>query len=382
MTESKVNRNCRVCGALLYEEPLLFYQNMPSAAQHMPDVNSLVSDIGCDLVVCQCSSCGLVQLNNDPVPYYKDVIRAVAYSPEMKTFRLRQFTDFLLNYNLVGKKVLELGCGKGEFLTLMQQAGAKAYGIEHAVDSIVACAESKLKITKGFLDDNAETLPDSPFDAFFILNFLEHLPDIPAVLRAVRANLADCGIGLIEVPNFDMILGNKLFSEFIGDHLYYFTQETLVSTLNSNGFELLECKPIWYDYILSAVVMKRPRLDISGFRAHQEKIVLEINNFISRFTDGKIAVWGAGHQALVVLSLASLSGRIRYVVDSAPFKQGKFTPASHIPIVSPDMLNSDPVEAVIVMAASYSDEVVGIIGQRYGTNLNIAVMREFGLEVL
>ena len=95
-----------------------------------------------------------------------------------------------------------------------------------------------------------------------------------------------------------------------------------------------------------------------------------------------MAIWGAGHQALAVISLISLSDKIRYVVDSAPFKQGKYTPATHLPIVSPDRLHSDPVDAVIVMAASYSDEVARIIRQKFDRNINIAILRDFGLEIV
>ena len=89
---------------------------------------------------------------------------------------------------------------------------------------------------------------------------------------------------------------------------------------------------------------------------------------------------GAGHQALAIISLTNLAGKIRYVVDSAPFKQGKYTPATHLSIVSPDALESDPVDAVIVMAASYSDEVARIIRQKFDRNINISIVRDFGLE--
>jgi len=80
--------------------------------------------------------------------------------------------------------------------------------------------------------------------------------------------------------------------------------------------------------------------------------------------------------------LTNLSDGIKYVVDSAAFKQGKYTPATHIPIVSPDILHSDPVDAVIVMAASYSDEVARIIRQKFDRNIDIYILRDFGLEVV
>ena len=88
----------------------------------------------------------------------------------------------------------------------------------------------------------------------------------------------------------------------------------------------------------------------------------------------------AGHQALAVMALTELKDKIKYVVDSAPFKQGKYTPATHIPIVSPDTLSSNPVDAVIVMTGSYSDEVARITQQKYSNKMDIRILRDFGLE--
>jgi MoaA/NifB/PqqE/SkfB family radical SAM enzyme len=62
-------------------------------------------------------------------------------------------------------------------------------------------------------------------------------------------------------------------------------------------------------------------------------------------------------------------------VDSAVFKQGKFTPATHIPIVAPQALEQDPVDAVIVMAASYCDEVVDLIKKRSNKKMDLAVLK-------
>ena len=80
------------------------------------------------------------------------------------------------------------------------------------------------------------------------------------------------------------------------------------------------------------------------------------------------------------MSLLDLQHSIRYVVDSAPFKQGKFTPVTHLPIVPPSTLESDPVEAFIVMAAGYSDEVARTVRARFDPGLDVAIWRESGLE--
>ena len=147
-----------------------------------------------------------------------------------------------------------------------------------------------------------------------------------------------------------------------------------------NGFEIIEISEVWHDYIISVVVRKRGRLDLSLFSEKRNQLKMELEEYIGKFREGKVAVWGAGHQALAVLALAGLAGKIRYVVDSAVFKQGKYTPATHIPIVSPETLVSDPVDAVIVMAASYSDEVARIIRQKYARDTSVSILRDFGLE--
>ena len=373
---------CRVCGSAFFEKPLLHYENMPKSAQNFPDAAALADETGADLTVCQCSGCGLVQLNNDPVPYYREVIRAAAVSAVIKDFKTRQFADFIQKYSLQGKKIIEFGCGRGEFLSLLQTLEGDAFGLEYSKSSVDQCVKNGLKVSAGYPDRETGALTGGPFDAFLLLMFLEHMPDPNSALKAIHDNLTDGAVGLVEVPNFDMLLRNKLFSEFISDHLFYFSRETLQTTLNLNGFEVLECGELRDDYVISAVVKKRGRLDISSFYDYQTKIAAGINAYIDRFGEKKVAIWGAGHQALAIVALAKIAGRVRYVIDSAPFKQGKFTPGTHLPVVAPDTLRTDPVEAVIVMAASYSDEVAGILRRQYSREIKIAILRDFGLEMI
>ena len=369
---------CRVCNGTLLS--LMTYENMPKAAQNLPDKQTIDSgqDAGVDLEVCQCEDCGLIQLNNEPVEYYKEVIRASAFSEEMKQFRIKQFKNFVTRYNLSDKNVIEVGTGKGEYLALMKQFVTNAYGLEYGEESVSRCRENDLNVVKGYIDRYDYNIPYGPYDAFFILNFFEHIPEPNVMLKGLCNNLTDDAIGLVEVPNFDMILRQNLYSEFIGDHIFYFTKETLRSTLSKNGFEVIDCKEIWYDYILSAVVKKRKATDLSPFKSHKKNIENVIDNYISSYN--KVAIWGAGHQALTVLSLANLGNKIQYVIDDADFKQNKYTPATHIPIVSSQTLREKPVDAIIVMAASYSDEGAKKIRQNFDKDIDVSILRDYGLE--
>ena len=323
-----------------------------------------------------------MQLQSPPVPYWRDVIRAAGISPEMRSFRLRQFGDWLAKHGLLGRKVLEVGCGQGEYLSLLAQAGAQAYGIEHRAESIATCRQHGLQVDQLSLEQPDQLVPHGPFDGFIMLSFLEHLPEPHLALQAIAANLKEGGIGLLEVPNFDMIIEQALFAEFIPDHLYYFTKQTFRSLIESNGFELLDCRPVWHDYILSATIRKRQALDLSRLKEAQEQLEISFTRFIDSFPPGRVAIWGAGHQALALISLMKLSSRIACVIDSAPFKQGRYTPASHLPILPPEHLSSAELDAVIVLTASYTDEVLRQIRARHGMRFTLAYLKNGTLLTL
>ena len=374
---------CRVCKSNCFDSPLLRYTNMPSSAQKFPDLKSLKNDNGSDLNLFQCSSCGLVQLSEKPVSYYKEVIRASSFSDEMKKFRGEQFVSWVDKYNLKGKSILEVGCGRGEYLSIFKQTEVSlAHGIEYSKESVSSCINSELSVTKGFFGDENFVLPKQKYDGFICLNFMEHWPNPNKVLAHLKKNLSEDAIGIIEVPNFDMILKQGLYSEFISDHLLYFTKDTLIFMLNYNGFEVIECSVIWHDYILSAVVRKRKRIDLSLLKSRKLNVETELNSFIDKFEKKEVAIWGAGHQSLAVMSLAKLENKIRYVVDSAPFKQGKYTPATHFPIVAPIELVNNPVKAVIIIAASYSNEVAYIMKNTYQHIKYVVIVEDTGLRVI
>jgi len=377
---------CRVCCAPLFEHPIFILEDMPKAAQGLPSSLDIAMREyqGITLKVCQCSSCGLVQLDNELVPYYKDVIRATSVSEEMKFFRLDQFHRFVLENGLWSKKVLEVGCGKGDYLSMMKEAGADAYGIEHCPTSAFCCNDNGLSVQPGYIDKVSYKLNKAPFDAFFIMNFFEHLPDPNTTLECLNRNTTEEAVGIIEVPNFDMMLSNNLFSEFIPDHILYFTEETLRSTVERAGFEVVSCDSIWNDYILSATVKKKKKiepLDLSEFYKKFYTVKNEIHSYINLFSEGSVSVFGAGHQALTVMAICDLKHRIKYIVDDAVFKQQKFAPSTFLPIVSRKSLHEDPVEGIIIMGASYSDEICKSILVEF-PDLSVAILRENGIEVI
>lgn len=358
---------CRLCNSIYPPLNLLTYRNMPKSAQFFPDRDNLDQDKGIDIVINECPFCGLVQAAGEPVHYFRDVIRASAFSEEMRNFRKQQFTEWVSSNGLEGKKIIEIGSGKGEYLSIMETTGAIAFGLEHNEVSLNEARDAGRNMILGFVEDEYTDIPGAPYDAFFCLNFLEHMPYPGKFLRGIAKNLSDNAFGLVEVPNFSMMLAENLYSEFIQDHLSYFTAQTFFSLLNINGFEVLSLQDVWYGYILSAKVRKRRGVDIGNMLNNMAVLKQKVAEFIStrKKAGKKIAVWGAGHQALANLSLLDMAQNIDYVIDSAVFKQNKFTPATHIPIVSPEILSKGTIQTVIIMGAGYSNEIKAIMSEKY-----------------
>lgn len=373
-------RNCRWCHGALEPEPVFELSGIPQGAQALPTREQLLSDHPVNLHLYRCADCSLVQAVCEPVTYHREVIRANAVSPAMQSFRQHQLVHWVTSHRLQQAKVVEIGCGKGEFLGLLKDAGAKPVGIEYGCEAVQHAKSAGFEVWQHYLGDGP--LPTAEkFPGWACFNFLEHWPDPRQVLRNLRLCLAPGAVGLVEVPNFEMVLRQRMLTELIPDHLFYFTPDTLRRCLEVSGFEVRSVEPIWHDYILSAQVQSRPSLPLPGFEEGLRELNRALQTFVELHAHMGVAIWGAGHQALTTLALSGVAKRVKYVVDSAPFKQGRFTPVTHLAIRDPNALTQDPVGAVVVMAAGYSDEVVSILRQSFDPTLKVAVLRPDHLEL-
>ena len=376
-------KRCIACGAPLWETPLLTLDNMPASAQHMPDAQGVKEDRGLTLDLCQCMGCGLVQFDCEPVDYYRDVIRAGGFSKTMVELRRYQYKHLIDSYHLEGKKFIEVGCGQGEFLKVLSEFPVEVHGIEHDPHLVELARAQGLDVTEGFTETEDTRFAGGLYDVFLSFNFLEHQPDPSTMLQAIYRNLEDDAMGLITVPSFEYIMDHNSYYELIRDHLAYYTFETLTPLLERNGFRVEECEVINRD-TLSVIVRKRPQMDTENLLECYVNLKREMETYMKYLDawDKKVAIWGASHQGFTLAATTKLGEKARYIIDSAPFKQGKFAPASHLPIVGPDHFHEHPVDAIIITAPGYTDEIAASIRQKFGTAVEIRAMRSNHLEMV
>lgn len=373
---------CLVCGNKLFDEPILVLNGLPDSAQGMPTFEQLDTDKGFNLELCQCSGCGLIQLNGEPVTYYHDVIRSCNYNETVRKYRLEQYAELIDTFSLGGKKIIEVGCGQGEFLGLFEHFDVTAVGLEHKKELVDMARANGLTVYQGFAENEETVIEGVPYDAFVSFNFLEHLPDPNGYLRCIYNNLSEKGCGLISVPSFEYIAEGGRWYELIRDHLSYYTAETICFCMEHNGFRVMECHRSNEDSLL-VTVQKKPKININSVISGINSLRVQLNDYIDSYVShgGKVAVWGASHQCFTLLSTMGIENKIEYIIDSAPFKQGRYSPASHVPIVAPQQLTLQPVDAIIIIAPAYAREIEKIIKIDFDEKIAISAILSNNLEI-
>ena len=451
-----MNMTCIACGHAL--SPLMTLDDMPASAQNIPAASELAEDHPLSLTLCQCPSCGLVQFDTEPVDYYRDVIRAGGGTRTMTRLRHEEYARLLTamqEHHIHGRRIVEVGCGRGEFLRMWQNLaenpeGAAALardqardplsgqpnaaplhlvGLEHKPSLVeeanafattsslspdafehttsapvtreAADAEPPVssltpapayRVYEGFATGDVR-YPEGPFDAFVQFNFLEHQPDPCDMLRNIGRNLKPQALGLITVPSFEYILRYNGYYELLRDHIANYTEFTLQKLLQDCGFELLSMDLVNRDTIEAIVRKADPDelselhysgrlIDVSALRDSYDRLSASVNAHIDHLSESHrtMAIWGASHQGFTLAATTKLGGRVEYIIDSAPFKQGLFSPASHIPIVAPDYAVAHPVDEILIVAPGYTDEIAGIIRERFDENVRILVLRTDQIE--
>jgi len=361
MKSKSLEFECRLC-ASTRTEPLIDLDGFPKAAQHfISSLEQIEEDQPITLMVCQCIDCGLIQLKNDPVSYYKDVITAASLSEGSKENLANEWRPFIEKYNILGRDAIEVGSGKGDFLEVLERLDVNAYGIEHSLENIKECKKKKLNVEKAYLTE----LPKAYHKKYSLVvcnNFLEHQPQTKNYLSCLRNLVSDDGVIYISVPNVDYLLEKNCLYEFVADHLVYFTEKTLRKALEINGFSILESYKKNNGNDLVVIGKPESRINIDGAIDTVSDIVKSIQKEVNNYKN--VAIWSAGHRALALMAMAKLE-KIKYVIDSATFKQGKFTPILHKKIISPeDFINIKCDLLIIMLPGNYAEQVIRFVDEK------------------
>jgi len=299
-------------------------------------------------------------------------------SPTLNQFARSLAQRWIDRYDLRNKTVLEIGCGKGEFLALLCELGNnRGIGIDpSAQPERTASLPAGARLT--FVRDlYSEKYAHLEADCILCRHTLEHIGPTRQFLQMIRRAIGTRNdmLVLFELPDVTRILKEAAFWDVYYEHCSYFSAGSLARLFRSAQFDLLELGRDYGDqYLLLAAKPAdgptAPRLppendleqmngDVEHFRRAVPSTIEHWRSLIrgTRAGGKKVVLWSALSKAVSFLTTLKVGDAIEYAVDINPHRQGRFLPATGQQIVAPAFLSAYRPDLVILMNPIYASEV-------------------------
>jgi len=334
-----------------------------------------------DLQLAFCSGCGFIWNRAfDPgrLEYSQRYDNSLDFSPVFQAYARQLAGRLIETYDVRGKDVVELGCGKGHFLALLCEHGEnRGVGFDPSYEGARVESPAANRITY-IADFYGEKYTKYRGDLICCRHVFEHIPEPVAFLSMVRRTIGerDSAIVYFEVPNVRFILEQHSIWDIIYEHCNYFSRESLGSIFRRCGFEVLRLEESYGAQFLSlearlTATASNTELipdDVSSLataterfsKAVEEQSAAWRSRLAELYRTGKRAViWGAGAKAVSFLNMLKIDDAIPYVVDINPHKEGRYLPGTGQRIVSPNFLKEFHPNVVVLMNPIYREEVEG-----------------------
>ena len=258
-----------------------------------------------------------------------------------------------------GQKLIEVGCGKGDFMRQLQSAGFDIVGVDPTFEG------SSTAVIKEYFSADLGLRGD----AIVLRHVLEHVQDPVAFLRGICEANGGKGKVYIEVPCFDWICAHRAWSDITYEHVNYFRLSDFRRMFRS----VLDAGHIFhgqYIYVVAdlATIQLPPPLEYQNVR-FPEDFAASISSY-ARLLQGRsnFAVWGTASKGVVFSFYMEAAGvAVKLALDINPAKQGKYLAATGIQVQSPEagLINLQPGDDIIVMNGNYLKEVREITENRF-----------------
>lgn len=323
-----------------------------------------------------CEDCGFVF--NRSFDAARAELGAIYESSQAASAHFSRFASDLAGqwverHRLAGRRVLEVGCGHGDFMRLLLQHGvAEVEGIDPLVPAGLHGSMSGLHARATRFDDAATMLAA---DALVCRHTLEHIDDVRGFLERIGRWAAGAAgrVVLFELPDAQRVLAEGAFWDIYYEHCSYFTEATLREAFERAGMEVMRQELAFGgQYLLlearaasarAAPAARETAEGVCRLARHFGEVVARATShcddeLVSMSRDGRpIVVWQGAAKTVGFLASLAEAGRIRLAVDLSPQRHGRFLPGSGLPVHAPEHLLLVNPGHVILMNPVYADEV-------------------------
>jgi SAM-dependent methyltransferase len=381
---------CRGCGAFDLQIVLSLGKMPPSNALLTED-QIAEPEPRYPLDLAFCSTCALAQItfSVDPAELFNEYAYFSSYSTTMLAHAEQIVHRMIKELHLgPGTVAMEIASNDGYLLQNYVRSGVPALGIDPARNVVEAARARGVETLCEFFGEGlAEQLRVLGHRASVLHanNVLAHVPDLNGVVRGIGRLLAEDGIAVIETPYVRDLVERLEFDTIYHEHLFYYSLTALDRLFERNAVRIVDVQRISIHggslrvFAAPAATAPTPRPAVAALLSEEAQLGLATLEYFEGFADRvavlkrqllsllgqlkgqghRIAAYGAAAKGTVLLNAFGIgTERLDFVADRSEYKQGRYMPGVHIPIVRPDTLLSEMPDEVLLLAWNFADEIL------------------------
>lgn len=337
-----------------------------------------------------CTDCWLAQI--PPLIDPDDTFTEYAYFSSFSTSwveHAKRYVDGAVERLGLGEKsfVVEVASNDGYLLKHVVGHGIRCLGVEPSVNVGQAARDAGVPTLTAFLSEETGLKvreEHGPADLVAANNVYAHIPDVLGFTKGLRALVADDGWVSIEVQHLLTLIEKNQYDTIYHEHFQYYTVESARRALATGGLTVVDVELVpthggsirlWArpDAVAGEPsermtdVLEREKAaglhELSGYTEFAERVTrvrLDLLKFlIEARNDGKTVVgYGAPGKGNTLLNHCGIrTDLLQYTVDRNPYKHGRFTPGTRIPVLPPERIEADRPDYVLVLPWNLREEL-------------------------
>ncbi len=390
MHETYKLQKCRICsGTKLY--PFLSLGSMPPPNGFLEKDDLKKTEKIYPLGVCVCESCWLVQLTH-VIPaeiMFKNYLYIPSTSETMRSHFQSLAKDIISSYKLpVNSHIIDIGSNDGTLLQFFKDQEMRVLGIDPASNLVQVARLKGIETEEGFFTGELAkkiAKEKGQADGITATNVIAHIHDLHDVCRGIKKLLKKTGVCIMEFPYLLDLLDKNEFDTIYHEHLSYFSLAPLFKLFEMNGFSIIAIKKIHVhggsirvtivhtdsphkqsgevkEFLKQEQLRKiTKRETYNDFARRVKTIKRDLKSYLQNLKkNGKRVVgYGASAKGNVLLNYCGIDAKLLdYIVDSIAYKQGRYTPGTHIPIYPESRLEKDMPDYALLLAWNFADEIL------------------------
>jgi 2-polyprenyl-3-methyl-5-hydroxy-6-metoxy-1,4-benzoquinol methylase len=374
-----MKNKCPICGS---KNILKFLErnNVPVHQNYLAKKRNEAIDItNGNIELYLCNDCGFIfnaTFDNRKLNYGPNYDNTQDISDVFKEYIEHEINYLIENYDINNKTVIEIGCGKGAFLTkLVENSGCNAIGFDPSYIGEEVIYNGKLKFIKDFYSKQYNNLKA---DFIICRHVIEHLEYPIEMLNEINQAIGNSQDALlfIETPSVNWILENNIIYDFFYEHCSYFEDVSIIKALNLCGFKVEKFVRKFSNQYMWIIAKKsneinqvdnntinRLKNSSINYKNNLSNDIDKINRNLKKLSSkGKIAVWGAGAKGSTFVNLVDCDNKIiDSIIDINKNKQGCFIVGTGHEIIDYLEIMKRNIKTIIVMNNNYYKEIEKIL---------------------